>query len=184
MTLEFALKGSDKLNCPPSAELEAKINSEPWCQELWKYAKTLEGLNRNMSIHAAGVIIGDMPVADVAPIARGAGDEPITQFPAIPCESLGLLKMDFLGLKTLTIIQDALDLVGESTGQKIYSDKIPEDDQNTYQMLGEGKTVAVFQLESKGMQELCRKWKPTGLEDLIALISIYRPGRSTTSLTS
>lgn len=176
MTLEFALKGSAELNCPPSAELEAKINSEPWCQELWKYAKTLEGLNRNMSIHAAGVIIGDMPVADVAPIARGAGDEPITQFPAVPCESLGLLKMDFLGLKTLTIIQDALDLVEESTGQKIYSDKIPEDDQNTYQMLGEGKTVAVFQLESKGMQELCRKWKPTRLEDLIALISIYRPG--------
>ena len=176
MTLDIALNGSEKLKCPPSPELKAKIESEPWCQELWKYAKVLEGLNRNMSIHAAGVIIGDMPVAEVAPIARGAGDEPITQFSAIPCESLGLLKMDFLGLKTLTLIQDALDLVEESAGIKILSNDIPEGDPKTYQLLGEGKTIAVFQLESGGMQELCRKWRPTRLEDIIALIAIYRPG--------
>ena len=176
MTLDIALNGSEKLKFPPNAELKAKIESEPWCQELWKYAKVLEGLNRNMSIHAAGVIIGDMPVANVAPIARGAGDEAITQFSAIPCESLGLLKMDFLGLKTLTLIQDALDLVEASTGKKIPANEIPEGDENAYRLLGEGKTIAVFQLESGGMQELCRKWKPTRLEDIIALIAIYRPG--------
>ncbi len=176
MTLDIALNGSEKLHYPPNEELKAKIDSEPWCQELWKYAKVLEGLNRNMSIHAAGVIIGDMPVANVAPIARGAGDEAITQFSAIPCESLGLLKMDFLGLKTLTLIQDALDLVEASTGTKLLSNDIPEGDEKAYQLLSAGKTIAVFQLESGGMQELCRKWKPTRLEDIIALIAIYRPG--------
>ncbi|MCQ2397493.1 MAG: DNA polymerase III subunit alpha, partial [Lentisphaeria bacterium] len=176
MTLDIALNGSEKLKFPPNEELRQKIESEPWCQELWKYAKVLEGLNRNMSIHAAGVIIGDMPVAEVAPISRGAGDEAITQFSSIPCESLGLLKMDFLGLKTLTLIQDALDLIEESTGKKILSNEIPEGDANAYKLLSEGKTVAVFQLESGGMQDLCRKWKPERLEDVIALIAIYRPG--------
>lgn len=176
MTLEIALNGSQKLGFPKNDDLERLINSEPWCAELWKFAQVLEGLNRNMSIHAAGVIIGDMPVAKVAPIARGAGNEPITQFPAIPCESLGLLKMDFLGLKTLTLIQDALDLVEKQTGKKIISNDIPIDDKTTYDLLNQGKTIAVFQLESGGMQDLCRKWHLTRLEDIIALIAIYRPG--------
>ncbi len=176
MTLEIALHGSQKLGFPENKELQEKIDSSPECQKLWKYAKVLEGLNRNMSIHAAGVIIGDMPVAEVAPISRGAGDEAITQFSSIPCESLGLLKMDFLGLKTLTLIQDALDLIEESTGKKILSNEIPEGDANTYKLLSEGKTIAVFQLESGGMQDLCRKWQPERLEDVIALIAIYRPG--------
>ena len=176
MTLDIALNGSAKLNCPPSEELKALIESEEWCGKLWEFAKTLEGLNRNTSIHAAGVIIGDMEVANVAPIAKGAGDEAITQFPAHPCEELGLLKMDFLGLKTLTLIQDALDLVEKNTGRKIIANEIPIDDKVTYDLLNEGKTIAVFQLESGGMQDLCRKWHLTRLEDIIALIAIYRPG--------
>ncbi len=176
MTLDIALNGSEKLGFPPNEELKNLIESEAWCKQLWEYAKTLEGLNRNMSIHAAGVIIGDMPVAEVAPIARGAGNEAITQFSAIPCESLGLLKMDFLGLKTLTLIQDALDLVEKNTGRKILSNDIPIDDKVTYDLLNQGKSIAVFQLESGGMQDLCRKWHLSRLEDIIALIAIYRPG--------
>ncbi|MBR4519773.1 MAG: DNA polymerase III subunit alpha [Victivallales bacterium] len=183
MTLDIALNGDPpgipdekKLGFPPNEELKQLIESEEWCQQLWNYAKTLEGLNRNTSIHAAGVIIGDMEVANVAPIAKGAGDEPITQFPAHPCEELGLLKMDFLGLKTLTLIQDALDLIELNTGKKIIANDIPIDDKVTYDLINEGKTIAVFQLESGGMQDLCKKWHLTRLEDIIALIAIYRPG--------
>ena len=183
MTLDIALNGDPpgtpaekKLGFPPNEELKQLIESEEWCTKLWEFAKTLEGLNRNTSIHAAGVIIGDMEVANVAPIAKGAGDEPITQFPAHPCEELGLLKMDFLGLKTLTLIQDALDLIELNTGKKIVANEIPIDDKATYDLLNEGKTIAVFQLESGGMQDLCKKWHLTRLEDIIALIAIYRPG--------
>ncbi|MBR6471560.1 MAG: DNA polymerase III subunit alpha, partial [Victivallales bacterium] len=93
-----------------------------------------------------------------------------------PCEELGLLKMDFLGLKTLTLIQDALDLIELNTGRKIIANDIPIDDKATYDLLNEGKTIAVFQLESGGMQDLCRKWHLSRLEDIIALIAIYRPG--------
>ena len=176
-TLDIAIKGSEKYKIPPNPELEAIVTNEDWAKEIWKYAKKLEGLNRNMSIHAAGVIIGDMPVADVAPIACGGpAKEAITQFSAIPCEALGLLKMDFLGLKTLTLIQDALDLIEKNTGKKIISNDIPIDDKHTYDMLNQGKTIAVFQLESGGMQDLCRRWHLSRIEDIIALIAIYRPG--------
>lgn len=176
MTLKKALEGDPKNEIPPSAELKELLETEPWVQEVWKYATVLEGMNRNMSIHAAGVIIGDMPVANVAPISKGASDEPITQFSAHPCEELGLLKMDFLGLKTLTLIQDALDLIEKNTGQKILSNDIPLDDKPTYDMLNQGKTIAVFQLESTGMQKLCQRYGLYQLSDIIALIALYRPG--------
>jgi len=176
MTLKKALEGDSENKIPPSEELKQLLETEPWVQEVWKYAEILEGLNRNMSIHAAGVIIGDMPVAEVAPIAKGAGDEPITQFSAVPCEQLGLLKMDFLGLKTLTLIQDALDLVEKNTGKHIESNEIQLGDKPTYDLLNAGKTIAVFQLESPGMQKLCLRYGINRLEDLIALIALYRPG--------
>ncbi|MFA6816109.1 MAG: DNA polymerase III subunit alpha, partial [Lentisphaeria bacterium] len=176
MTLQKALDGDPGHNIPPSEELKHLLETEPWVQELWKYAKVLEGKNRNMSIHAAGVIIGDQPVANIAPIARGAGNEPITQFSAVPCESLGLLKMDFLGLKTLTLIQDALDLIKKNTGRHIESNDIPIDDENTYKLLQKGDTIAVFQLESGGMQNLCQRFGVTNIKDIIALIALYRPG--------
>lgn len=159
-----------------SEELRSIVDNEPAYQELWKFAQILEGLNRNMSIHAAGVIICDMPVAEIAPISKGASDEPITQFPAIPCEQLGLLKMDFLGLRTLTIIQDTLDLIETSKGIKLKSAEIPNDDPKTYALLNRGATVAVFQLESSGMQDLCRRFGVERLEHIIALIALYRPG--------
>ncbi len=176
MTLNKALNGDTEHNLPPCKELQELLESTPWVQELWKYASILEGMNRNLSIHAAGVIICDQPVADVVPIAKGAGDEPITQFSAIPCESLGLLKMDFLGLKTLTIIQDALELIEKNAGRHIDSNDIPIDDPATFALLNQGNTIAVFQLESTGMQGLCRKFGVSRLEDIIALIALYRPG--------
>ena len=117
-----------------------------------------------------------MPVAEVAPISKGASDEPTTQFSAIPCEHLGLLKMDFLGLRTLTIIQDTLDLIEKSRGIKIKSSDIPIDDAKTFQLLNKGDTIAVFQLESTGMQQLCRQFGVEKIEHIIALIALYRPG--------
>ena len=176
MTLHKALHGDEKNNTPPIKELVDLFENNPWVQEIWKFATVLEGLNRNLSIHAAGVIIGDMPVANVCPIAKGANDEPITQFSAVPCEELGLLKMDFLGLKTLTIIQDALDLIEKNTGKRILSNDIPIEDKPTYDLLNQGNTIAVFQLESGGMQNLCRRFRVNRLEDIIALIALYRPG--------
>ncbi|NMA42563.1 MAG: DNA polymerase III subunit alpha [Oligosphaeraceae bacterium] len=176
MTLEKAMHGDPKNDVPPNRELQEMHDNTPWVQELWKFACTLEGMNRNLSIHAAGVIISDQRVSNVVPIAKGAGDEPITQFPAGPCEELGLLKMDFLGLKTLTIIQDALDLIKKHEGKDIKSNDIPIDDDACFELLNQGQTIAVFQLESTGMQNLCRRFGVNRLEDIIALIALYRPG--------
>ncbi|MBR0458258.1 MAG: DNA polymerase III subunit alpha, partial [Victivallales bacterium] len=137
-----------------SPELQALIKNEPWVAEVWKFAKVLEGLNRNMSMHAAGVIICDTRVSNVCPISKGANNEPTTQFPAVPDEALGLLKMDFLGLRNLTIIQDALDLIEKNTGKHYESSSIPDDDPKAYELLNSGKTIGVFQLESTGLQDL------------------------------
>lgn len=157
-------------------ELEQRIQKEPWVRELFQHAEVLEGLNRNMSIHAAGVIIGDQPLSNLVPLGRGSNDEVITQLAAHPCEELGLLKMDFLGLRTLTIIQDALDNVEAARGIKMAPSEIPMDDPATFDLLNKGNTVAVFQLESGGMQDLCRRFKLTSIKDIIALIALYRPG--------
>ena len=159
-----------------SPELKTKIENEPWVKELWNYATTLEGMNRNTSMHAAGVIICDTRVSNVCPISKGGGDEPTTQFPAVPDEELGLLKMDFLGLRNLTIIQDALDLIEKNRGIKMTSSEIPNDDKAAYDLLNKGNTIGVFQLESGGMQDLCRRFGVSRLEDIIALIALYRPG--------
>lgn len=157
-------------------ELEERIRNEEWVRELFGHAEVLEGLNRNMSIHAAGVIIGDQPLSNLVPLGRGTNDEVITQLAAGPCEDLGLLKMDFLGLRTLTIIQDALDNIEEARGIKMDASEIPLDDQNTFDLLNKGNTVAVFQLESGGMRDLCRRFRITSIKDIIALIALYRPG--------
>jgi DNA polymerase III subunit alpha len=159
-----------------SKELRELIESEKWVKEVFEYAAPLEGLNRNMSIHAAGVIIGDQRLDNLVPLAKGASDEVITQFPAGPCEELGLLKMDFLGLRTLTIIQDAVYNVRKSKDIKIDIGTISLQDKKAFDLLNKGNTVAVFQLESGGMRDLCRKFGVETLEDIIALIAIYRPG--------
>lgn len=159
-----------------SKELQDLLEGEAWVKEVLDYGNVLEGLNRNLSIHAAGVIIGDQPLTNLVPLARGANEEVITQFSADPCESLGLLKMDFLGLRTLTIIQDALDLIRQHRGIHLKSSDIPLDDPATYELLNKGNTIAVFQLESGGMRDLCRRFGMRRIEDIIALIALYRPG--------
>jgi DNA polymerase-3 subunit alpha len=122
------------------------------------------------------VIIGDQPLAKLVPLARGAGKEIITQFPAYPCEEIGLLKMDFLGLKTLTIIQDTLDLVNRYRDDELTPDDIPLTCEKTYKLLNRGATTGVFQLESGGMQELCKNFRISKIEEIIALVALYRPG--------
>ncbi len=168
MTLEKAVK--------ESGELRQLLEEEPYVQEIFKYAEVLEGINRQMGIHAAGVIIGDQRLDNLVPLTRGAKGEIITSFPAVPCEELGLLKMDFLGLKTLTVIQTALDNIKGTCGIDIDMNDIPLDDAKTFQLLNRGDTVSVFQLESTGMQNLCRQLGIESLEHIIALVAMYRPG--------
>jgi DNA polymerase-3 subunit alpha len=159
-----------------SPDLKALKESEEWVEEVFRYSEPLEGLNRNMGIHAAGVIIGDQPLTNLVPLSLGKGGEVITQFSAVPCESLGLLKMDFLGLKTLTIIQDACDIANAVHGADLKANEIPFGDKKTFELLNQGRTVCVFQLESGGMQDLCRRFGVDRIEDIIALIALYRPG--------
>jgi DNA polymerase-3 subunit alpha len=157
-------------------EVKALHESTDWVRQVFERGKVLEGLNRNQSIHACGVIIGDQALEGIVPLARGAGREWITQFPAAPCEELGLLKMDFLGLKTLTIIDDTMEMVSAQTARHLTPDDFPLDDAKTYDLLNHGQTVGVFQLESGGMQDLCRSFGISRLEEIIALVALYRPG--------
>lgn len=162
--------------CEESGELRELIDKEDWVKKIFEYAYVLEGINRQMGIHAAGVIIGDQRLDNLVPLAHGAKSEVITEFSSVPCEELGLLKMDFLGLKTLTVIQNALDNIKKSRKVDIDISRIPLDDKNTFKLLNRGDTVAVFQLESTGMQNLCRQFGVETIEHIIALIAIYRPG--------
>ncbi len=156
----------------PGAELKQAYDSDPQVKEIVDLAKPLEGLVRQDSIHAAGVVISDRPLTDVVPLQQKGGDqEVVTQFKMGDVETLGLLKMDFLGLRNLDVIDKALELVG---GVDIT--KLPLDDAATYKMLQKGDAVGVFQFESSGMREALRQVKPTEFEDLIALVALYRPG--------
>ncbi|MBO4303014.1 MAG: DNA polymerase III subunit alpha [Lentisphaeria bacterium] len=157
-------------------EMKEFLSHEPWAKEVIDEALPLEGLNRNMGIHAAGVIICDHPLAPVVPLGRGANAEVVTQYQAAQCEAVKLLKMDFLGLRTLTVIADAVENVYKSRGIRIDLDTLPLDDKPTYDLLNSGNTIAVFQLESGGMQNLCRQFKVETIEHICALLAIYRPG--------
>ena len=159
-----------------SKELKMLVETDPEVSKVFGYARVLEGINRQLGIHAAGVIIGDQRLDELIPLARGVNGEVITQFPAQPCEKLGLLKMDFLGLRTLTVIDNAVKLIEANRGVKLDITKIPLDDHNTYELLRAGDTVAVFQLESDGMRSLCRNFGVETLEHIIALVALYRPG--------
>ena len=135
----------------------------------------LEGLPRHSSTHAAGVVIASKPLVEYVPLQKN--DEMIvTQFGMTTLEELGLLKMDFLGLRTLTVMNDAINMVKENRGIDIDLDKIDMEDQEVYKMIGEGNTAGVFQLESAGMTSFMKELKPDSLEDIIAGISLYRPG--------
>jgi DNA polymerase-3 subunit alpha len=156
----------------PGAELKAAYDGDPLVREIVDLAKPLEGLVRQDSIHAAGVVISDRPLTDVVPLQRkGEGEETVTQFGMWDVEALGLLKMDFLGLRNLDVIDKAVELVG---GLDIA--KIPMDDSKTFEMLARGDSIGVFQFESSGMREALKQVRPTEFEDLIALVALYRPG--------
>ncbi|MEM1056743.1 MAG: DNA polymerase III subunit alpha [Bacteroidota bacterium] len=154
---------------------------DPQIRKLMHYATVLEGSARHTGVHAAGVIIAPGDVSEYVPVAvqkgkGGSGDAVVTQYDGKWVEEFGLLKMDFLGLKTLTILNDALDLIRENHGVEIDLDAIPLDDSQTYTLFQKGDTVAIFQFESSGMREWMRKLKPTSLDDLIAMNALYRPG--------
>ncbi len=144
--------------------------------ELLTIAESLEGLPRHCSTHAAGVVISSKPLTEFLPLYKGGNDEVVTQFAMNSVEKLGLLKMDFLGLKTLTVIDNALKLLKQSRGVDLDIFTIPKDDPETYRLLGEARTLGVFQLESSGMRDLLKKMKPDCFEDIIALLALYRPG--------
>ncbi|GJL77888.1 MAG: DNA-directed DNA polymerase [Nitrospinaceae bacterium] len=144
--------------------------------ELLEIAQSLEGLPRHCSTHAAGVVISSRPLTQFLPLYKGSNDEVVTQFSMNSVEKLGLLKMDFLGLKTLTVIDNALRLMKNCRNLDLDIDAIPKDDLETFKLLGEGRTLGVFQLESTGMRDLLKKMKPDCFEDIIALLALYRPG--------
>ncbi|MEW6489743.1 MAG: DNA polymerase III subunit alpha [Thermodesulfobacteriota bacterium] len=146
--------------------------------ELMEHAQRLEGLNRHASTHAAGIVIANRPLVDYLPVYKGKNGETVTQFAMKSVEDIGLIKFDFLGLKTLTVIQDALRHVNRRrpAGEQLDIDAIPLDDPAVYALLSRGETTGVFQLESSGMRELMVQLKPTVFEDIVALVALYRPG--------
>jgi DNA polymerase-3 subunit alpha len=160
---------------PPLAEA---VRSRPGVDELWQIAKSLEGLTRHASTHAAGVVISGDPLIEHVPLYKDpkAGAKPTTQYAMGAIERIGLLKIDFLGLRTLTVIANTLELIASGKGIRIKNGEIPLDDVPTFQLLSETRTFGVFQLESSGMRDLLRRLRPERLEDIIALVALYRPG--------
>jgi len=156
--------------------LKAAIAEDETVERLINIALKLEGLNRHASTHAAGVVIADRPLQELVPLYRDPkSDMPVVQYSMKYAEAAGLVKFDFLGLKTLTVLNDAVRMI-RGRGIEVDLLQLPEGDQKTYDMLGRGETVGVFQLEGAGMRDTVKKLKPDRLEDIIALVSLYRPG--------
>ena len=166
MTLDKALKQSSEL----------RTHSQNQYQDLIENAKTLEGMNRHASIHAAGVVVAPGKLTDFVPLYKSTNDDITTQYDMNELEKLGLLKMDFLGLRNLTVIDKTIDLVNKRLGKKIDINNIPLDDPKVYELFSKGLTVGVFQFESSGMREYLKKLEPKAIEDLIAMTALYRPG--------
>ena len=156
--------------------LKDMATRDPKVKEVLDIGKRLEGMSRHASVHAAGVVIAPGPITDYAPLYKGQRDELSTQWNMKEVERVGLLKMDFLGLSTLTLIDDALKEIKRTEGVELDIDNVPLDDAKTYRVFQEGAAYGIFQFESSGMRELLRKAKPTRLDDLIALNALYRPG--------
>ena len=159
-----------------SPELRKAYETDSQIHTLIDMSKRLEGLPRHTSMHAAGVVICPKPADEFVPLSRGSDGSITTQFTMTTIEKLGLLKMDFLGLRTLTVIQSAVDLIEKNTGKRILMDQIDYDDKAVLASIGTGKTDGIFQLESGGMKSFMKELKPESLEDVIAGISLYRPG--------
>jgi DNA polymerase-3 subunit alpha len=168
MTLDKALEESQALK-----DLE---QNDPKVKELLSVARRLEGMTRHASVHAAGVVIAPRPITEYAPLYKGARDEITTQWSMNEIERMGLLKMDFLGLSTLTLIFDCIVEIERTTGVALKFDDLPLDDPKTYQIFQDAQTYGIFQFESSGMRDILRKAKPQTLDDLIALNALYRPG--------
>ena len=157
-------------------ELRKMYETDDQVKELIDMSKRLEGLPRHTSMHAAGVVICSQPAEELVPLSRGADGSVTTQFTMTTIEELGLLKMDFLGLRTLTVLRDAVDLIEKDKGIHIDIDHLDFDDKKVFASLGSGRTDGVFQLESGGMKSFMKELKPENLEDIIAGIALYRPG--------
>jgi DNA polymerase III subunit alpha len=159
------------------SELAAEYKSDAQVRRLFDLARKLEGLPRHSSTHAAGVVIGDRPLAELVPLYRDPrSDMPVTQFDMKYVEAAGLVKFDFLGLKTLSVLQKALELIAQRSGIKPDLDTLTWDDPDVYALLQKGDTVGVFQLESEGMRRTLAAVRPSNFNDIIALVSLYRPG--------
>jgi len=168
MTFEKALRDSPDFRTATERDENAR--------RIMRHARVLEGLPRNPGIHAAGVVIGEKPLIEILPLARDKSGEVVTQFEMKPLGSVGLLKMDFLGLKTLTVIQEAVEHIRARHGITVDINQLPVDDPATFDLLNRGDTIGVFQVESKGMRDLLRRIGLTNLADLIAMIALFRPG--------
>ncbi|MCX6785336.1 MAG: DNA polymerase III subunit alpha [Candidatus Komeilibacteria bacterium] len=170
MTLDEALK--------KSPELKKIYEEDPQAKNLIEFSKKLEGVARHASTHACGVLITPDDLSNHVPLQYASSDDQtvVSQYSLHPIESLGLLKMDFLGLKNLTIIETALEIMEKTEGRKINIDQIPITDQKTFKLLQKGQTTGVFQLESSGMRRYLIQLEPSDIEDIIVMISLYRPG--------
>jgi DNA polymerase-3 subunit alpha len=177
ITLESYEEGGKRVDgaIDKNPELKAAVANEPATQQLWQYATFLEGIKRNAGIHAAGIVIGDKPLDTFIPLTRGAEGEVVAQFAMGPLTDVGMLKMDFLGLKTLSIIHDAESFVKQRIPD-FNVENVPLDDRATYELMQRGENIAVFQMESGGMTNACRQLEPDRIEEVIALLALYRPG--------
>jgi DNA polymerase-3 subunit alpha len=159
-----------------SPEFKEAYENEDVTRELVDTALILEDLTRNASVHAAGVVIGDQPLVNLLPLKLDEHGGIVTQYAMGPVGDLGLLKMDFLGLKTLTVIRNTCEMVKQTHGVEINIDQLPLDDKKTYDLLNRAETLGVFQLESGGMRDLCKKFQISSVEHITALVALYRPG--------
>ncbi|MCC6742582.1 MAG: DNA polymerase III subunit alpha [Acidobacteria bacterium] len=168
----FTIEGAIEQN----PELREEIEKNEQVRQLIDLAKRLEGCSRHASVHAAGVVISPQPIHELVPVYKSAKDEITTQYAMSDLEKTGMLKMDFLALTTLTVIEDCLSTIERETGARLDLSKIPLDDSETLKIFADGRTDAIFQFESGGMREICRKLGPEGIDDLAALNALYRPG--------
>lgn len=171
---ELGIKIDDALTKEP--QLKDLYDKNPEVAKLIETAKVLEGLNRHASVHAAGVVISDKPLTEHVPLFKTSDDQITTGYDMKGIAKIGLLKMDFLGLKTLTVIDKTIKLVKRLKNIDIDIETIPFDDAKTYELLGQANSFGIFQLESSGMRDLLKRIKPTQIEDIISIIALYRPG--------
>ncbi|MBN2028624.1 DNA polymerase III subunit alpha [bacterium] len=171
-TLNITL--SDALKQEP--QLEQMMKDDEQISELFSLSLSLEGLPRHASTHAAGIVISDMPLVEYLPLYRGQNNEVVTQFEMKAVSKIGLIKFDFLGLRTLTVIHNCLNLINHNQEEPLHINDLPLDDEQTFKLLSTGEADGIFQLESQGMKDLLVRLKPESIDDLIALLALYRPG--------